>query len=87
MDSLASLVALAFPDEGRWIAVPANDSVFEPLDDLLSGFGVLTSQRTRYNDPLHRLCHVEPGARKWSVERHDAMMKEPDHQIGRQMPG
>lgn len=60
--TFASLVALALPDKRGRILVPANDGVFEPLNDLLSGFGMVTGQCPRHNDALDRLGHVEPGA-------------------------
>jgi hypothetical protein len=40
-----------------------------------------------YNDPLQGLGHVEPGTRKWRIERQDAVLKQPTNHVARQVSG
>jgi len=47
---------------------------------------MLPSQGSAHDDALHRLGHVEPRAAHGRVERHHPMIKEPEHQVIRQMP-
>lgn len=39
-----------------------------------------------FQDPLNRFGHVEPTATERSVERHDPMIEEPEHEVDRVMP-
>jgi len=52
--------ALAIPDKGRWVFVPAVDGLLEPLDDFLGIFGMLTGKCSSDNDTLDGLSHIQP---------------------------
>jgi hypothetical protein len=75
--ALTTSKALAAPLEWGGVQVPTVGNSFEQGNDLLGSFRVLTGQTTSYQDALHRLSHVQPGATQRSVERHDAMFEEP----------
>jgi hypothetical protein len=75
--ALATFVALAVPDEGGRVGVPARDGVVEPGDQLILGLGMLAVERSADDDPLDRLGQVQPGAANGGVQRHDAVMEQP----------
>src|SRR5215211_5326707 len=75
--ALAALEALAVPDEGSGVGVPARDGVVEPGDQVVLGLGMLPVEGAADDDPLDGFGHVQPGAADRRVERHDAMMEQP----------
>src|SRR3954451_12018621 len=78
--ALPSELALAGPDEGGGVGVPAARGRFEPVDDVVRGGGGLPGQCTADEDALDRLGHVQPGAADRRVERHDAVLNQPEHE-------
>ena len=78
--ALATEQALAGPLEGRGVGVPAARGGFEPVDDVVRGSRCLAGERAADEDALDRLGHVQPGAAEWGVERHDAVLNEPQHE-------
>src|SRR5947209_6607509 len=80
--ALPTLSALAVLYKRRWVLVPARYRLFQPLDDLLGALRALAGQGSAYQNTLHRLGHIQPGATQQGIERHDAMGKEPgDHRV------
>jgi hypothetical protein len=53
--ALATFVALAVPDEGGWMGVPACDGVVEPGDELVLRLGMMPLECTTDEDALDRL--------------------------------
>src|SRR5438132_491015 len=68
--ALASLEALAVPDERRGVGVPARDGLGEPGDQVVLGLGVVSVEGAADDGPLDGLGHVQPGAADRRVERH-----------------
>src|SRR5215217_2577232 len=58
----AAEVALAGPDEGRRVGVPAAGGRFEPVPDLAWGGRRLPIEGAADADALDGLGHVQPGA-------------------------
>src|SRR5712692_3260270 len=79
--TLTAAASLAIPDKRRRVQVPASHRLFQPVDDFLSIFGILSTERPSDNNALDRLCHIEPGAPNRRVERHHPVIKEPAHQL------
>src|SRR5688572_25395515 len=78
--ALATEVALAGPLEWGGVGVPTARGGFEPVGDVVRGGGGLAGERTADEDALDRLGHVQPGAAERGVQRHDAVLDEPEHQ-------
>src|SRR3954454_11554565 len=78
---LTTEVALTVPGEGRGIGVPAARGRLEPVDDVVRGGRRLSVERATDEDALDRLGHVEPGAAQRRVQRHDAVLDQPQHQV------
>src|SRR4051812_14857853 len=78
--ALASEQALAGPLEGCGIGVPAARGGFEPVDDVVWARRGLASECAADEDPLDRLGHVQPGAAERGIERHDAVLNQPEHE-------
>src|SRR5215208_7942151 len=78
--ALASELALAGPDEGGGVGVPAARRRFEPGDDVARRSRGLAGQCTADEDALDRLGHVQPGAAERGIERHDAVGDQPQHE-------
>src|SRR4051794_1138621 len=76
----ASELAFAAPREGGGVGVPAARGGFEPVDDVVRGGGSLAGERAADEDALDRLDHVHPGAAERGVERHDAVLDQPEHE-------
>ena len=77
---LAPEQALAGPDEGRGVGVPAARRRFKPVDDVVWGGRGLTGERPVDKDALDRLGHVQPGAAQRGVQWHDAVLNQPQHE-------
>ncbi len=71
----------AIPHEGRGMAVPAHDGLVQPVDTLLCALGMLAGEGAAHQDALQGLGHVEPGPGERGVEREDAVLQEPAHQL------
>jgi len=82
-----SLPALAVPGERRGLPVPGLRSLLEPGADLGRVLRMLTVERAALEDALDGLGHVQPAAAKRGVERHDAVLAEPDHHLGTLVAG
>src|SRR4051812_1939649 len=78
--ALAPELALAAPLEGGGVGVPAARRRFEPVDDVVRGGRCLPVECATDEDALDRLGHVEPGATQGGVQRHDAVLDQPQHQ-------
>ncbi len=57
-------------------------SLLEPDADLGRVLWVLAVERAPFEDALDGLGHVQPAAAERRVERHDAVLAEPDHHLG-----
>src|SRR3954471_21248560 len=77
-----SLPAFAVPEEGRGLPVPGLRRLLEPGADLRRVLRVLAVERAPLEDALDGLGHVQPAATERRVERHDAVLAEPDHHLG-----
>lgn len=62
MCAFASLIPFAFPDKGSQMRIPTRHGLFQPVNDLLGGLGMLTGEGIMDNGALHRLGHIQPGA-------------------------
>src|SRR6516162_6142427 len=82
---LTTAAALTIPDEGSGVLVPSLDRLFEPLDDLLSALGMLTTESPTDDDALDGFSHVEPRPPDRGIERHDTVIEEPLNQISGQV--
>src|SRR3982751_6046063 len=78
--ALASELALAAPDERRWVGVPPAGGVFEPAHDVLWCIRRLPFEGTTGEDTLDGLGHVQPGATERRVQGHDAVLDQPQDQ-------
>ena len=78
--ALAPELALAGPLERGGVGVPAARGGFEPVDDVVRGGRGLAGERAADEDALDRLGHVQPGAAERGVERHDAVLDQPQDQ-------
>src|SRR5690349_1544648 len=76
-----SLAALAVPDKGCGLAVPGLGGLLEPSADLSGRLGMLARQRPALEDALDGLGHVQPTAAERRVERHDAVLAQPQHHV------
>src|SRR5215208_4861329 len=85
--ALASELALAAPLEGSWVGVPAARGRLEPVDDISRGGRCLSRERATDEDALDGFGHVEPGAAERGVQRHDAVLDQPQHQTRGLMAG
>src|SRR3954471_20413415 len=70
-------LALAGPLEGGGVGVPAARRRLEPVDDVVRGGRVLAGERATDEDALDGFGHVEPGAAERGVQRHDAVLDQP----------
>src|SRR3954451_5805446 len=78
--AFASELPFAAPLEGSGVGVPAARGGFEPVNDVVRGAGVLAGEGATDEDALDRLGHVQPGAAERGVERHDAVLDQPEDQ-------
>jgi len=85
--ALATFVALAVPDEGGRVGIPAGDGVVEPGDQVVLGLGMVSLQCSPHEDALDRLGHVQPGTAERGVERHDAVVEQPANDRPTQVAG
>src|SRR3982751_1158255 len=76
------LATLAIPQEGRGLPVPGLRRLLEPGADLRRALRMLAVERAPLEDALDGLGHVQPAAAERGVERHDAVLAEPDHHLG-----
>src|SRR5215212_2823552 len=72
-------LALAGPLEGGGVGVPAAGGGFEPGDDVVRAGRRLADERAAGEDALDRFGHVQPGAAERGVQRHDAVLHQPEH--------
>src|SRR5947209_18279309 len=77
-----SLVALAVPDKGCGLAVPSLGGLLEPGADLGGRLGMLARQGAALEDALDGLGHVQPTAAERRIERHNAVLAQPQHHVG-----
>ena len=77
----------AAPNERGRFAVPAFGRGFQGVDDLLRRFRRLAIQSTAHDNALDGFGHVEPGAAQGRVERHDALLDEPQDHVWRVVTG
>ena len=82
----AAFGALAAPDEGRWIGIPAADGGSQPVHQLVGIRGVLAGQGPADQDALDRFGQVEPRAGDRGIQRQDALLQAPADQRRRAMP-
>ena len=82
-----SLPAFAVPEEGCGLPVPGLRGLLKPGADLRRVLRVLAVERASLEDALDGLGHVQPAAPKWRVERHDAVLAEPNHHFGSLVAG
>jgi len=80
---LASEVALASPDEGCGIGIPAACGRFEPVDEVVGTRRGLSGESAADEDALDRLGHVQPGAAQGRIQRHDSVCDQPEDQARR----
>jgi len=78
--ALASAEALAGPLERGGIGIPAAGGRFEPGDEVVWRGRCVAGQRPADEDGLDRLGHVQPGAAQRGVQRHDAVLHQPQDQ-------
>src|SRR3954469_287590 len=78
--ALASELALAAPLEGGGIGVPAAGGGLKPVDDVVWGRWGLAGQGATDEDGLDGFGHVTPGAAQRRVQRHDAVLDQPQDQ-------
>src|SRR3954463_7471269 len=76
------LATLAMPQEGRGLPGPGLRRLLEPRADLRRALRVLAGERAPLEEALDGLGHVQPAAAERGVERHDAVLAEPDHHLG-----
>ena len=81
------LPTLAVPEEGCGMAVLRRGGLLEPGTDLGRVLWVLAVNGAPLEDTLNGLGHVEPAAAERGVERHDAVLAEPDYHLGCLMAG
>src|ERR671912_2201270 len=81
------LSAFAVPDKRCRLRIPAARRLFKPAADLRRAVRMLPGQRPALEHALDRLRHVEPAAAHGRVERHHAMLTQPQHQLGCLMAG
>src|SRR4051794_41967945 len=62
--------------------VPRFGGLLEPSADLCWALRMLAVERAPLEDALDGLGHVQPTAAERGVERHDAVLAEPDHHLG-----
>jgi hypothetical protein len=67
--------------------VPGLRGLLEPGADLGRVLRVLAIKRAPLEDALDGLGHVQPAAAEWGVERHDAVLAEPEHHLGTLVAG
>jgi hypothetical protein len=79
--------AAAMPAERRGLLVPGPRGLLEPGADLDGTAWVLPGQGTALENALDRFGHVEPAAAERGVERHDAVLAQPDHHLGALVAG
>src|SRR5258705_10232686 len=85
--ALAPSAAGAIPDEWGGMAIPTSHRLLEPVDELFGALGMLARKGTAHQNALQRLRHVEPGPRPRGVERPDAVLQQPAHQVVTAMAG
>src|SRR3954468_19441697 len=78
----ASLPAFAVPEERRGLPVPGLRRLLEPGANLGRVLWMLAVERAPLEDALNGFGHVQPAAAERGVERHDAVLAEPDHHLG-----
>src|SRR3954471_447300 len=83
----APLAPLAVPDKGGGLAVPGLSSLLEPSADLGGRLGMLARQGPALEDALDGLGHVEPTAAERRIERHNAVLAQPQHHFCTLMTG
>src|SRR3954466_3025210 len=81
------LAALAVPDKGGGLAVPGLSSLLEPSADLGGRLGMLARQGPALEDALDGLGHVEPTAAERRIERHNAVLAQPQRHFCTLMTG
>src|SRR5215207_8323371 len=92
MDRLATgssppLSAFAGPHKRGWLLIPGARRLLKPAPDLVWAMRMLPIERAALEPALDRLRPVEPAAPHGRVERHDAMLAQSHHQVGRLVAG
>ena len=62
--------------------VPRFGGLLEPSANLCWALRMLAVERAALEDALDGFGHVQPAAAERGVERHDAVLAEPDHHLG-----
>src|SRR3954453_7755946 len=81
------LAALAMPDKGCGLAVSGLGGLLEPSADLSGRLGMLARQGAALEDALNGLGHVQRTAAERRIERHDAVLAQPQHHVCTFMTG
>src|SRR5262245_39639113 len=79
--------ALAAPHGRSRVTGPAPPPPPPPTEALGRCQRMLAAQRPPLQNALDRLGDIQPRAAQRRVQRHDAMTKQPQHQLGRFVPG
>src|ERR1700761_4748999 len=82
-----SLSALTVPDKGCGLAVPGLCGLLKPGADLGGRLGLLARQGPALEDALDGRRHVQPTAAERRIERHDAVLAQPQHHFCALMTG
>ena len=78
----SALPASAMPAERRGLLVPGLCGMLESGADLDGTAWMLPGQNTALENALDRFGHIEAAAAERGVERHDAVLAQPDHHLG-----
>src|SRR5258708_4565102 len=84
--SIPAYMPLSTPDKRRGMTIPTCDGIRKPLLEDLHIIGMISLQRSPFDDPLHRLSHVEPGTRIGRGKEENATLSTPLHQTVAFMP-
>jgi len=79
--SMAPLSTLAVPHKGCGLQVPSLRRLLEPHTNLGRAVGMLTIECAALEDALDRLGQIQPAAAQGRIQRHNAVLTQPQHHL------
>src|SRR5512135_321003 len=79
--AVAASMALACPDKGGGMTIPALDGVAKPVFEDLHVVDMMPLHGSPNDNPLHRFGHIQPGASTRRVQESNALFMAAPHPI------
>lgn len=78
---LAACRPCTAPDERRGMPIPGGRGLLQPLNEIDWALGMGSRECPGLQDVLDALGHVQPRPRNRRIQRHDAVIHQPEHEF------